>query len=169
MTFTFPSVGLKGDRLFALAARHCCALLCNPCRGFLTMKPDQTFFACRRCGERLFDQSTVSHDMHQKKSSADECTSISDVKTDWAVNDVGPRAKCTSVFLNSPPPWLECTDSNEGRLVCPKCDARVGNFRWSGSTCSCGKWVTPSFQFQLARVDPKRPIVFSPQSTSHRI
>jgi hypothetical protein len=81
---------------------------------------------------------------------------VSSTKAKWAGAEppVG-RMLCTSVFLESPPAWAACSDGNEGKFVCPRCDARVGAYSWSGSPCSCGKWITPGFQFQLSRVDAK--------------
>jgi hypothetical protein len=41
----------------------------------------------------------------------------------------------------------------EGKLQCVKCEARLGNFNWSGMQCSCGAWVTPAFQLHKSRMD----------------
>jgi dual specificity phosphatase 12 len=41
----------------------------------------------------------------------------------------------------------------EKKLCCPKCETKVGHFNWSGSRCSCGAWVTPSFYVQSGKVD----------------
>ena len=67
-------------------------------------------------------------------------------------------------------------DANEveGKLVCPKCNGRVGSYNWSGNQCSCknvcrhlmmeyrcinlhagGTWVTPAIQVLKTRVDVK--------------
>lgn len=117
------------------------------------------FYACRRCGERLFDGSSVTHENLPGKvgSSAvtDTSSHISRPKARWVSSSGLEGAGCTSVFISDAPEWASCGNANEGRVTCPKCAARVGNYSWSGAPCSCGKWVTPSFQFQLSRVDPK--------------
>ncbi|RWW67872.1 hypothetical protein BHE74_00024665 [Ensete ventricosum] len=41
----------------------------------------------------------------------------------------------------------------EGKLLCIKCDARLGYFNWSGIQCSCGSWITPAFQIHKSKVD----------------
>jgi dual specificity phosphatase 12 len=41
----------------------------------------------------------------------------------------------------------------EGKLACPKCSCKVGQWNWSGAQCSCGSWVTPAIQVPLSRVD----------------
>jgi dual specificity phosphatase 12 len=30
-----------------------------------------------------------------------------------------------------------------GKIVCPKCNAKLGNYDWAGVCCSCREWVTP--------------------------
>lgn len=44
-------------------------------------------------------------------------------------------------------------DVPEGKLLCPKCKARLGSFDWLGSFCSCGSKIVPAFQLQMSRVD----------------
>lgn len=34
----------------------------------------------------------------------------------------------------------------QGKLYCPKCQARLGSFNWAGTQSSSGAWVTPAFQ-----------------------
>ncbi|KAI9356492.1 protein-tyrosine phosphatase-like protein [Zopfochytrium polystomum] len=41
----------------------------------------------------------------------------------------------------------------EGRLACPKCDAKLGAFNWAGSPCSCGVWVAPAFALHKTKLD----------------
>lgn len=40
-----------------------------------------------------------------------------------------------------------------GKIHCPKCDAKLGSFDWSGSMCSCGAWITPAFHIVKSKVD----------------
>ncbi len=41
----------------------------------------------------------------------------------------------------------------DGKLACPKCKGKIGNYSWYGSTCSCGKWIVPSFAVHKSKVD----------------
>lgn len=121
-------------------------------------RQSERFYACRRCGERLFDASHVTHETLPGNRSENVTafgSNISRTKALWAETAAIPNSGCTSVFTSEAPEWASCGGANEGRVTCPKCQARVGNYAWSGAPCSCGKWVTPSFQFQLARIDPK--------------
>ena len=43
--------------------------------------------------------------------------------------------------------------SDDGKIACPKCSTRVGNYNWSGMQCSCGAWITPAFQVIKSKVD----------------
>ena len=71
----------------------------------------------------------------------------------------GALVGCTSVFLQEPPHSLMeaivDVEKTEGMLKCIKCKSRVGHWSWSGSQCSCGIWVTPSFQITLSKMDFK--------------
>jgi dual specificity phosphatase 12 len=67
----------------------------------------------------------------------------------------GIKEKCTSYFLQQPPTWLLDTTAPSGKLSCVKCNAKLGQWIWSGTSCSCGKWVVPSFQFNCSKVDVK--------------
>jgi hypothetical protein len=63
-------------------------------------------------------------------------------------------AKCTSYFAIELPSQFKLNSaSNDGKIMCPICNSRVGNWCYSGSQCSCGDWVTPSFQFHLSKLD----------------
>lgn len=41
-------------------------------------------------------------------------------------------------------PFLEQGNAS-GKIICPneKCGAKLGNYYWAGTFCSCQKWVTP--------------------------
>lgn len=62
---------------------------------------------------------------------------------------------CTSLHMVEPLSWVrdQMKDEVQGKINCKKCNAKLGSFNWSGTSCSCGVWVTPSFQIHKARVD----------------
>ena len=91
------------------------------------------FYLCRRCRCCLFD-STAFQD-HSKLR----------------------HAKCSSLFLEEPPATLVVKDhEQEGKLNCPKCDTRVGQWSWIGSKCSCGEWITPAYQYTKSKLDESK-------------
>ncbi|KAJ2331929.1 tyrosine protein phosphatase yvh1 [Coemansia sp. RSA 2681] len=61
---------------------------------------------------------------------------------------------CSSLFVE-PMEWMDGIRDGlvENKVNCPKCDAKLGSYNWSGAQCSCGKWITPSFQIHRNRVD----------------
>lgn len=119
--------------------------------------PSQVYYTCRKCSSHLFDRSQVLHEGTNGHS--EDGMGVSAVKASWSRKEasyqLGVGGKCSSVFTHEAPDWASETDGNDGRITCPKCKARVGSYTWSGAPCSCGKWVTPAFQFQLSRIDPK--------------
>ncbi|KAJ2161895.1 tyrosine protein phosphatase yvh1 [Coemansia sp. RSA 552] len=64
---------------------------------------------------------------------------------------------CSSLFVE-PMEWMEGVGEGlvENRILCPKCLAKLGAYNWAGAQCSCGKWITPSFQIHRAKVDEAR-------------
>lgn len=148
-----------------------------------------SFFSCRRCGKRLFDGEVVTHgnaSFERKTDAREPISSLPDTsdgdasrasrpaldrkkwkRENWVNASAAAGTGCTSVFLLHPPDWTSCGGSNEGRIICPKCESKIGTYVWSGASCSCGQWVTPSFQFQLARIDKMRTRNILPSPSSH--
>ncbi|XP_057289403.1 dual specificity protein phosphatase 12-like [Hydractinia symbiolongicarpus] len=62
---------------------------------------------------------------------------------------------CTSWHLLEPVHWMvERVQSEvQGKICCYKCCGKLGAYNWAGKQCSCGKWLTPSFQIHKCRVD----------------
>ncbi|GAA6058419.1 hypothetical protein JCM3770_000460 [Rhodotorula araucariae] len=68
-----------------------------------------------------------------------------------------PSHVCSSYFVE-PLSWMSPileTGVLAGKIICPnkKCGAKLGNFDWAGSQCSCGAWVCPGFALNVSRVD----------------
>ncbi|KAI9312175.1 hypothetical protein BX666DRAFT_1866685, partial [Dichotomocladium elegans] len=64
------------------------------------------------------------------------------------------RNQCSSYFIE-PMEWMtNITEGQlEGRIDCPKCMAKLGQYNWSGAQCSCGRWITPAFMLHRKQVD----------------
>jgi hypothetical protein len=74
-------------------------------------------------------------------------------------NERPTKSVCSSHFLD-PNGDLQidqlCASSEpNGPVQCPLCHQRIGAFDWSGSQCSCGEWVVPSFYVIKSKVDGK--------------
>lgn len=70
-----------------------------------------------------------------------------------------PEATCSSYFIE-PVEWMEPTIIGclQGKITCPKCAGRLGSFDWAGAQCSCGRWITPSFQIHKNKVDETKTL-----------
>lgn len=101
-------------------------------------------FRCRKCRRPLFKEgSVISHVPGRGQA----CFK-------WHKQGPSDQAECTSYFIQ-PVAWMQelLIGQQEGKLSCPKCNSRLGNFHWAGQQCSCGAWITPSFQIHKNRLD----------------
>ncbi|KAJ2702776.1 tyrosine protein phosphatase yvh1 [Coemansia spiralis] len=64
---------------------------------------------------------------------------------------------CSSLFVE-PMEWMDGVGDGviESPIHCPKCCAKLGAYNWAGAQCSCGKWITPSFQIHRSKIDEAR-------------
>ncbi|KAJ1655730.1 tyrosine protein phosphatase yvh1 [Dispira simplex] len=64
-------------------------------------------------------------------------------------------AQCTSYFIE-PLKWIRgvIDGEHQGRIDCHKCGTKLGSYDWSGSACSCTRWITPAFMVHKSKVDP---------------
>eukprot|EP01119_Soliformovum_irregulare_P021644 TRINITY_DN7251_c0_g1_i1.p1 TRINITY_DN7251_c0_g1~~TRINITY_DN7251_c0_g1_i1.p1 ORF type:complete len:337 (+),score=75.29 TRINITY_DN7251_c0_g1_i1:80-1012(+) len=106
------------------------------------IKPTK-IYCCRTCRNFLFSEKDIlPHEPSQKFQWRGE-------------RKTNRGASCSSYFLTGDMTWMGDTSEIEGKLLCPKCQGKVGSWVWNGSQCSCGAWNTPSFQVLVSRVDPK--------------
>lgn len=72
------------------------------------------------------------------------------------------QPSCTSLFLDPDVASWVAVESRSARAVgeldpdtiyCPFCHVKLGTQSWSGSRCSCGKWITPAFKVLKKSVD----------------
>lgn len=72
------------------------------------------------------------------------------------LNEHSRASSCTSLFLEESPNFLRIADGeDEGKLLCPRCESKVGSWSWVGSKCSCGAWIVPAYQIVKSKVDMK--------------
>jgi dual specificity phosphatase 12 len=107
-----------------------------------------TRYACKICRTILFSENDLEDPPHIKSKHS---FSQRKIKSSAATS-------CQSLFLAHELNWMgDIGSSNEGKLSCPKCKAKVGLWNWAGTQCSCGTWVVPAIQIPLGRVDPVLP------------
>lgn len=62
---------------------------------------------------------------------------------------------CNKMYFVEPLAWMkEITNNSQGRLYCPKCSSKLGNFSWvMGCQCPCGVQVSPAFYLVPSKVE----------------
>ncbi|XP_055302217.1 dual specificity protein phosphatase MPK-4 [Sitodiplosis mosellana] len=65
-----------------------------------------------------------------------------------------PR-RCKEILFIEPLAWmLDIGKQTQGKLNCPKCQSKLGNFSWVNSVnCPCGKNVSPAFYLVPSKVE----------------
>ncbi|XP_053952146.1 dual specificity protein phosphatase MPK-4 [Anastrepha ludens] len=79
-----------------------------------------------------------------------------------AINDATEQQStaCRSILFVEPISWMRnISHSTQGRLNCPKCDQKVGNFSWiNGCQCPCGEEISPAFYLIPSRVELSKAV-----------
>mmetsp|Transcript_20155 Transcript_20155/g.29636 ORF Transcript_20155/g.29636 Transcript_20155/m.29636 type:complete len:386 (-) Transcript_20155:505-1662(-) len=117
----------------------------DPLSKLKTYDVNMNRFACKMCRTILFgecDLEDIPHSKGQHSFSSRKMKSAGNAKV------------CQSIFLAPGLEWMvSINDSAEGKLSCPKCNGKLGLYKWHGTQCSCGSWVTPAIQIHSSRVD----------------
>ncbi|KAM7350202.1 dual specificity protein phosphatase MPK-4 [Cochliomyia hominivorax] len=69
-------------------------------------------------------------------------------------------AYCQSILFVEPIAWMQHISNNtQGRLNCPKCEQKVGNYSWiNGCQCPCGEEVSPAFYLIPSKVELSKAV-----------
>lgn len=112
-------------------------------------------------------QVTFKADVHfQSESSSDESkmgatrllervnTLCLDSSSDKCSGYESPR-RCKEILFIEPLAWMtDIAKQTQGKLNCPKCQSKLGNFTWINScNCPCGKNVSPAFYLVPSKVE----------------
>ncbi|XP_075158808.1 dual specificity protein phosphatase MPK-4 [Haematobia irritans] len=67
---------------------------------------------------------------------------------------------CQSILFVEPIAWMKHIGNNtQGRLHCPKCDQKLGNYSWiNGCQCPCGEEVSPAFYMIPSKVELSKAV-----------
>ncbi|CAF0847187.1 unnamed protein product [Adineta ricciae] len=112
-------------------------------------------YLCRQCRKELFTNADVSR--HSKgiglfdwfmKYGSDRCLKLPTDK------------ECEETIFTHCLDWLMTQiDTPENRhsnsIKCPSCSTTVGHYDLNGLKCSCGRWVTPGFLFDVKQIEEK--------------
>eukprot|EP00117_Sycon_ciliatum_P018724 scpid45071/ scgid4556/ Dual specificity protein phosphatase 12; Glucokinase-associated dual specificity phosphatase len=122
--------------------------------------PEDVVYRCRKCRSLLFSsEHVVTHPVGDSPLLYDGSSRV-DGKDPKEVAAAQAEA-CKLTLHTMPLDWMEKTleaGEQEGKLSCPKCNSRLGTYKWSGARCGCRFWVVPFFSFPRRRVDECAPI-----------
>lgn len=98
--------------------------------------PATTATSPKRLIERV---STLCISSTSEKSSADDA----------------PAQRCQEIIFIEPLAWMiDIAKQTQGKLNCPKCQSKLGNFTWINScNCPCGKNIAPAFYLVPSKVE----------------
>lgn len=92
------------------------------------------------CPKRLLERvNTLCISSTSEKSSPDEASA----------------QRCQEILFIEPLAWmLNISKQTQGKLNCPKCHSKLGNFTWINScNCPCGKNISPAFYLVPSKVE----------------
>ncbi|KAH8287675.1 hypothetical protein KR054_011347, partial [Drosophila jambulina] len=72
----------------------------------------------------------------------------------------GAPNHCRSILFVEPIAWMHRIMLNtQGRLYCPKCEQKLGNFSWiNACKCPCGETMTPAFYLIPSKVELSKAV-----------
>ncbi|XP_013099070.1 dual specificity protein phosphatase MPK-4 [Stomoxys calcitrans] len=67
---------------------------------------------------------------------------------------------CQNILFVEPIAWMQHIANNtQGRLHCPKCDQKLGNYSWiNGCQCPCGEEISPAFYMIPSKVELSKAV-----------
>ncbi|KAI0230981.1 Dual specificity protein phosphatase 12 [Lamellibrachia satsuma] len=118
-------------------------------------------YKCRKCRRPLFREGVIMcHPVGRGREAFHWKGSTIRHSYD---DESSELAACTGTLFTEPIQWMEKSIlSVEGKLSCPKCQAKLGSFNWAGERCPCGRWITPSFHILSGKVDKCFPRAMPP-------
>lgn len=125
---------------------------CKKCRRIVASKSN--IIAHQKFGSKTApsaDYSTEMEELAEKlKSSSTNSDTSTKVLSNSEQNDV-----CKQMYFVEPIAWMkDITNNTQGRLNCPKCTSKLGNYSWvMGCLCPCGAQVLPAFYLVPSKVE----------------
>lgn len=111
-------------------------------------EPEENYyFKCGKCRQNLFDKSSLELEHFY--------TPKANYSYKRRKNNTVLSNECSSWFLNK-----EIEEDDEkmkidqgGKILCKKCNNKLGEYLPRGTQCSCGSWVVPAVQIVKSKVD----------------
>ncbi|CAD5229564.1 unnamed protein product [Bursaphelenchus okinawaensis] len=117
-------------------------------------------FRCRKCRNDLFyDTHVLYHAKGTPGTTGETVTDVDDerrLRKAFSLDD-----RCRFEYFITPMKWMDA-DQFQGKINCPKCSEKLGQYIWGGRKCqgsdetNCGTHVSPWFYIQKSKVDKTR-------------
>lgn len=123
-----------------------CHDVVKPDPGVSVVKPSSRVYRCKKCRRVVASVGNLLPHLKNEKLSWKDSR--------WSSNYTMLNL-CTETLFIEPLKWIDSVlQSESGKILCPKCRAKLGSFNWiMGSQCSCGAQVAPSFYLIPSKVD----------------
>jgi protein-tyrosine phosphatase len=105
---------------------------------------------CKKCRFELFTVRDLV--THNPEGRGKKDFSFKKTKKDIKSSTASLKKDCNAYFIEKKS-WMSSMSTDSGDIFCPKCEHRIGSFKWSGLQCSCGVWVRPAIQILKSRTD----------------
>lgn len=141
---------------------------CKKCRRIVAAKSNLITHSPVAASLATADQSkhvTFKADIHvHSESSSDESKAkeILDRLNTLGLNSASEKSingetqlRCKEILFIEPLAWMiDIGKQTQGKLNCPKCQSKLGNFTWINScNCPCGKNISPAFYLVPSKVE----------------
>lgn len=151
--------------------------------GLIQSNPEPIVYRCRKCRRIVAAKSNlITHtptsiknspkiqstqltsttaEIHVQPNQSNELTEqfnaklcIDSIHSDKSSEAAGPM-RCKEIIFIEPLAWMhDIAKQTQGKLNCPKCQSKLGNFTWINScNCPCGKNVSPAFYLVPSKVE----------------
>ncbi|XP_065200408.1 dual specificity protein phosphatase MPK-4-like [Planococcus citri] len=123
-----------------------CLYVIKPDPAISTVRPNPRVYRCKKCRRVLASaDNLLPHVKNEKLSWKDD---------KWS-SDYSQLDLCVQTYFIEPLIWIDSINHSEsGKILCPKCKAKLGSYNWvMGSQCCCGARVSPSFYLIPSKVD----------------
>lgn len=142
--------------------------LIKPDPFIISSNPEPVVYRCKKCRRIVATKSNlICHQRFGVKTTVDYSSEIDELaeKLKSSSTNSENSAKilsnsekdevCKQMYFVEPIAWMkDITNSTQGRLNCPKCTSKLGNYSWvMGCLCPCGAQVLPAFYLVPSKVE----------------
>lgn len=110
-------------------------------------KPDDTKHVTFRADIHVASESSSDESKTSTKALQDRMNTLCMNSNSEQSSGCEPQRRCKEILFIEPLAWmLDIGKQTQGKLNCPKCQSKLGNFTWINScNCPCGKNISPAF------------------------